>query len=184
MSGFPTFLEPRPPEPEELDRRTDWVCEERRIERFDVRDAEFERCDLGGVLGLEARWRRCVLRECRFTGMVMPGGVFEDVRFVGCQLDLVSFREATLRRVSFENCVLREAEFEQARLDYARFTRCDLGRATFVGASCTRVELIGCELRELRSLDGLRGAGLPIDDLFALAPVMAATLGLEVLERK
>lgn len=181
MPVDPSFLAPRPPEPTLVEHRKDWTQADRRPASLDLRHVELERCDLAGVIAPGATWQRCVLRGCRLTGLILVQATLEDVRFVDCRMDVMSLRETRARRVSFENCVLAEAELDDAKLDFTRFERCDLSRSSWAGTSCARVELRGCTLTGLRSIAGLRGAGLPWDDLVGLVPALAAHLGIEVL---
>jgi uncharacterized protein YjbI with pentapeptide repeats len=126
--------------------------------------------------------RRSRLVGCRMTGFTWSEGLIEDTTFRACALDLAALRFTRLKRVTFEDCVLRDADFQDGRLEGVRYLDCDLTKAGFLSARCRDVELRGCRLDDLRGIEGLRGAAVAWDDIVALAPALAAALGIRLLE--
>ena len=147
-----------------------------------IRDCELRACDLSTLSAREGRLLRAELTGCRATGLDWPEGSVRDVTFRDCQLDLASFRFSALQRVVFEDCVLREADFAETRCESVRFDACDLTGASFERATLRRCELRGCTLEAVQGIEGLRGAAMEWADIVALAPALAAALGIRVLD--
>lgn len=138
--------------------------------------------DLANLDGRRAHVTRVVAERCRATGLMVMQGRLRDVVVRESRVDLATFAQATLERVVFEDCVLRDTSFAGARLHSVALVNCDLHGADFEGATCSRVELRGCRLEGLRGIDGLRGARLRWADLMENATVLAAALGLGVVD--
>lgn len=141
-------------------------------------------CDLANVDARRAHVTRLEVHRCRGTGAMLMGTRLRDVVVRDCRIDLATFAQVTMERVVFEDCVLRDSSFAGARLHSVAFVDCDLGSADFEGASCSRVELRGCRLEGVRGIEGLRGARLPWGDLLEHAPVLAAALGLGIIDEE
>ena len=63
-----------------------------------------------------------------------------------------------------------------------RFDRCDLTEADLTGVRVDRCELSGCTLDGLVGVERLRGAAMPWSDIVGHAELLAAALGIRVLE--
>jgi uncharacterized protein YjbI with pentapeptide repeats len=153
-----------------------------KLDRLGVLATGLTRCDLSNLNAREATMRRSRLIGCRMTGFTWSEGLVEDTVFRACALDLAAFRFTRLKRVTFEDCVLRDADFQDGRLEGVRFGECDLSKAGFLSARCRDVELRRCRLDDLRAIEGLRGAAVEWDDILALAPALAAALGIRLLD--
>jgi uncharacterized protein YjbI with pentapeptide repeats len=144
-------------------------------------------CELIGIEAVVARWRGIDARDVTFrrsgmSGLQVEEGTFRDVRFESAKLDLASFRHARLEDVTFADCSMPEADFYGARLRAVRFEGCDLTRATFDQARVEDTDLRGSTLIDLRGLAGLSGATVDPTQLVELAPALAHTVGLRVVE--
>ncbi|HEY0279142.1 MAG TPA: pentapeptide repeat-containing protein [Solirubrobacterales bacterium] len=126
---------------------------------------------------------RVELRGCRLTGVGLVEATLEDVVLDDCKLDLANFRGARLERVVFRDCVLTAADFGGAALTGARFDHCHLEEADFNGSELTDVDLRGSDLRLGGDVAALRGAIIDTGQAIELAPRMAASLGLRVIDR-
>ena len=62
-----------------------------------------------------------------------------------------------------------------------QFPGCDLAGADVSNAKCSNVDLRGARLDGLQGVGSLRGATIGVDQLFGLAPGLAAAVGLRVL---
>lgn len=147
-----------------------------------VVDLTLRDCDLANLDARRSSATRVLAHRCRATGALLMSSRLRDVVVRDCRVDLATFAQATLERVVFEDCVLRDASFAGARLHSVSFVDCDLHGADFEGARCSRVELRGCRLEGLHGLEGLRGAKLGWADLLDNAAVLAAALGLGVID--
>jgi len=83
--------------------------------------------------------------------------------------------------VRIEASNLGRADLGGAQLEDVRFPDCDLRGADFSNARCTDVDLRTARLDDLRGVGSLRGATIGVDQLFGLAPGLAAAAGVRVL---
>jgi len=144
-------------------------------------DVELVRCDLAGCDFSEAAFHRVRLVDCRGIGIELGGATWRSVGVVDCRLDDANFRTAQLTQVRFDGSVCARADFGAARLDDVQFPACDLAGADFSNARCSNVDLRGARLDGLQGVGSLRGATIGVDQLFGLAPGLAAATGLRVI---
>ncbi|MEU9145261.1 pentapeptide repeat-containing protein [Streptomyces sp. NPDC048349] len=130
----------------------------------------------------EATLRDVELLDARLGGVRMHGAVLERVLVRGGKIDYLNLRGARLRDVVFEGCVLVEPDFAGAVLERVELRDCVVRAADFSGTRMTDVDLrAAAELGIARGVDALAGAVISPAQLFDLAPVLAAQLGLRVL---
>lgn len=103
----------------------------------------FEGCKLLGLrfdqcsgFGLDARFTDCILNQCVFHKVTMPGTVFlrcaiAEADFSGADLKEASFLESELRDTDFSDADLRKADFRTARNFRIDPDRCKLRSARF-----------------------------------------------------
>ena len=123
-------------------------------------------------------WRRVAISGGMSSGLVLSDTVLEDVSFRQVKLTLANFRVSKLKRVSFIDCDLTEADFQAARLDQVSFRGCQLRGADFSGCQVVAADLRGAQVAALKGVAGLRGAVFAAAQIIALAPHLAAELGL------
>ena len=92
-----------------------------------------------------------------------------------------NFRMAKLTQVSFAESDCARADFGAAQLDTVRFPSSDLSGADLDHAKCANVDFRTARLDGLRGAGSLRGATIGIEQLYGLAPGLAAAVGLRVL---
>jgi uncharacterized protein YjbI with pentapeptide repeats len=95
-------------------------------------------------------------------------------------LDSVNLRGARLRDVVFEDCVLRDVDLGGASLVRVSFPGCRIERLDITKAVFEQVDLRGAEVEVARGIERLAGAIVDAGQLMALAPALAAHLGLDV----
>ena len=78
--------------------------------------------------------------------------------------------------------MLGQTDFREALFRSVRFERCDLTDGDLAGVRIDRCELHGCTLDGLAALERLRGAAMPWADVVGNAGLLAAALGIRVLE--
>ena len=144
-------------------------------------DVELVRCDLAGCDFSEAAFRRVRLVDCRAVGIELGLAAWRHVTVVDCRLDDANFRQARLESVTIEGSNAVGADFGGARLERVRFPGSDLGRADFTQATCAAVDLRDARLDGLRGAGSLRGSTIGVDQLFGLAPGLAAAIGIRVV---
>jgi uncharacterized protein YjbI with pentapeptide repeats len=117
------------------------------------------------------------LRDSRLVGAAF-GGVFRDVVVRDCVLDLASLRMCKLSRSEFHDCSLVEAGLYAADLESVLFEGCDLTAADLSGATFAASELRRCSMQDMRGIEALRGARIPLADLLPITPLLADALGI------
>jgi uncharacterized protein YjbI with pentapeptide repeats len=145
-------------------------------------DVVVERGNLANLVAPELSLRRVAVSGARLTGVQWPRGTIADAVFRDCRVDLATFAGSTFERVTFDGCLLAQADFREALLRSVRFDRCDLTEADFTGVRIDRCELRGCTLEGLAGLERLRGAAMPWADVVGNAGLLAAALGIRVLD--
>jgi uncharacterized protein YjbI with pentapeptide repeats len=193
---------PNPPEPPRLDGEPDALEPDAlgpgaTLERGRLRDADLtgarlrglrlldvavERGNLANAAAPELVLRRVAIVGARLTGVQWTAGTIADATFRDCRIDLATFAATTFERVVFEDCLLAQADFRDALLRSVRFERCDLTEADLAGVRIDRCELHGCTLDGLAGVERLRGAGMPWPDVVGNAALLAAALGIRVLD--
>jgi uncharacterized protein YjbI with pentapeptide repeats len=191
-----------------LQPRGDYDCEHFDQAVFDgasAPDSRFLECAFTGVTFTggalrHARFASAWLRDVRFTGTSLAETEWADTELIGsalagaeafgarlhrvtlhgCKVDSVNFRDADLTEVVFDNCLLREVDFTGATLTRTSFTGSRLAATTFVQTTLDQVDLRGAELGITTDATSLRGAIVTSAQLAAMAPVLAASIGIVV----
>ena len=153
-----------------------------RLRGLRLTDVAIERGNLANSAAPELSARRIVVVGARLTGAQWTAGTIGDAVFRDCRIDLATFAGTTFDRVTFDGCLLAQADFRDALLRSVRFERCDLTEADLGGVRIDRVELRGCSLDGVSGIERLRGAAMPWADVVGHAGVLAAALGIRVLD--
>jgi uncharacterized protein YjbI with pentapeptide repeats len=82
--------------------------------------------------------------------------------------------------VRFEACRLLESDFQAATVTACTFIDCDLSGSELSQARFAGSAFRGCRLDAVSGIQALRGALIARSDLFELADVFAAALGVQV----
>ena len=194
---------PRPPEPPRIDegadepvdaiglgpgatvegaRLVDVDLSGARLRGLRLVDVAIERGNLANTAAAELDARRIAVAGARLTGAQWTGGTIGDAAFRDCRIDLATFAGTTFERVVFDGCLLAQADFRDALFRSVRFERCDLTEADLAGVRIDRCELRGCTLDGVSGIERLRGAAMPWADVVGHAGVLAAALGIRVLD--
>ncbi|MFW6775648.1 pentapeptide repeat-containing protein [Nocardioides sp. CPCC 205120] len=162
----------------------------------DVRlsDVEAHETDLGGArltgVGLErvnlpvVRAARGQWRDVEVTGRLGSLEAYESrwrsVHLVGCKLSFVNLRGAELLDVALTDCLVEELDLADARLSRVRLSGTRVGRLDVRRTEMRDVDLRGAMLSEVEGPMDLGGAVVTPEQLEALAPLLAAGIGLRV----
>jgi uncharacterized protein YjbI with pentapeptide repeats len=152
------------------------------LRRASIRDTVVEAGDWSNVDASESSLTRVAMLGVRLTGAICAGATLDDTTFVGCRLDLSSFRFAHLRRVRFDECRMEEADLSGAQLSNVVFSACGLAGASLAAATFEACEMLGCDLEGIDAPDRLRGVGMPWNDILRNAPAFARAVGVRVVE--
>ena len=172
------------------------------VSGFRVYEARLAGCDLSDAVLTGPEFTDSVLLEPNLSNAVVRGGslnrvLVEGGRLTGVQLgetrvrdtvwrsvsaDLATLRFVDLVRTTFESCSLREADFTGARCEWVRFHDCDLSGAIFSNARFENSEFRRCRLEGIEGIGSLRGTSMALEAVLALAPALAAELGIAVFD--
>lgn len=153
-----------------------------RLREEGLQDVLLERVDLANLRGVRVLVERATLRGCRMTGIQLAESTIRDALFEGCRIDMAAFRMTTFERVVMRDCVLRELDLVEAKLSSVVLEDCDLTGADLSHSTFARSELRGCRCDGLVGAEQLRGTAMPWADIVALAPELAAGVGIAVLD--
>ena len=150
------------------------------LRRLRCRQVVFETCDFANT-----RWFDCELSDvaflgCRFIGASITGGGLSAVFLRDCLAQLAKLSHLGRPHALLEDCDLRGALVLESDLGELRFSGCDLEGLEFAGVSLAGADLRGNELAGLKGIACLRGATIDGLQLLALAPALAAHLGVVV----
>ena len=103
--------------------------------------------------------------------------------FKGCKLESVNFRASLFTDVAFEDCVLRDVDWTGSALTGVRFGGSALRGARFGRATLKKADFRGAtELEIADGYESLKGAIIDTSQLIAIAPMLAAALGITVMD--
>jgi len=153
-----------------------------RLRGLRLSDVAIERGNLANTAAPELQARRIAVVGARLTGAQWTAGTIGDAAFRDCRIDLATFAGTTFERVLFDGCLLAQADFRDALLRSVRFERCDLTEADLAGVRIDCCELRGCTLDGVSGIERLRGAAMPWADVVGHAGLLAAALGIRVLD--
>ncbi len=151
-----------------------------KLEKLSIGDAELTTCNLSAVDCNNASCIRVCFKDCRLTGIDFSRSTLKDVLFDTCKLDMANFRFSKLNRVTFRNCVLDEADFQEAELHEVSFALSHLSRVELTHAKLTKVDARSATLHDLRGWSYLHGLIIDGTQLIAIAPELAAELGIHI----
>ncbi|MFC8043286.1 pentapeptide repeat-containing protein [Nocardia sp. NPDC057353] len=143
-------------------------------------DSWFRNADLTATTMTESSWQDVELLESTLAGAELIGARLRRVTFEGCKLDGANFCGAQLREVTFRDCVLRDVDLAGAKLTAVAFpgSRVQLALRDTTMDKVDLREAVGITVTE--GVPSLRGAMISRTQLFELAPLLAASVGLLV----
>lgn len=150
------------------------------IEKFQAGDCLFEHCDLTASSLADSSWHAVEMRDTRCSGIQLQTSLIKNVLFKNCKLDMANLRFSTLENVIFEECVVAEMDLYNATLKNVAFIQCDIKNVEFSEAKLQKVDLSAARIISIKGLRSLKGATISTEQLFYLAPSMAADIGIIV----
>lgn len=105
-------------------------------------DCHFEGCDLSNASLTETGLKTVSFSACKLLGLHFEAcsSFLFAINCVGCQLELATFHNWTLRGTAFHKCLLLEVDFTGADLTESTFTGCDLSRTIFYRTNLKKVD--------------------------------------------
>lgn len=145
-----------------------------------VRDSVVETLDAPVLRASSSAWREVRVAGGRVGSAELYDATFNGVEFVGMKLGFVNLRGSTLTDVVFRDCVVDELDVADARLLRVSFPGTSIRAVEGTNSRIEHVDLREADLDRVERLEGLRGATIGSDQLFALAPLLAAQAGYRV----
>lgn len=143
-------------------------------------NCRLEQLDLVALAAPNAGWANTEVRTSRIGSIEAYDADLRQVAFTGCKLGYVNLREAILNDVSFADCVIEDLDLSRAKATRVALAGCRITRLELGHSSLHDVDLRGAVIADVTNPEGLRGATISPDQLFDLAPILAARLGVIV----
>lgn len=147
---------------------------------FRVRDSVVETLDAPVLRASSSTWREVRIAGGRVGSAELYDSGLNGVEFVGIKFGFVNLRGSTVTDVLFRDCVIDELDVADARLLRVAFDGTRIRSAEGSNTRVEHVDLRGADLDRVERLDGLRGATIGGDQLYSLAPLLAAQAGYRV----
>lgn len=145
-----------------------------------VRDSVVEVLDAPVLRASSSAWREVRIAGGRVGSAELYDAGLNGVEFVGMKLGFVNLRGSTLTDVVFRDCVIDELDIADARLLRVSFDGTRVRAAEGSNTRIDHVDLRGADLDRVERLEGFRGATIAADQLYTLAPLLAAQAGYRV----
>lgn len=139
-----------------------------------------EQVDVVALSAPNAGWANTEVTGSRIGSIEAYDADLRQVAFSGCKLGYVNLREANLSDVAFTDCVLEDLDLSRATATRVSLAGCRITRLELANSRLKDVDLRGAQVSDVVSPDGLRGVTISADQLFDLAPILAARIGLIV----
>ncbi|MGG7308518.1 pentapeptide repeat-containing protein [Curtobacterium sp. AB451] len=145
-----------------------------------VRDAIVETLDAPVFRASSSSWREVRIAGGRIGSAELYDTTLNGVEFVGMKLGFVNLRGSTVTDVVFRDCVVDELDIADARLLRVSFEGTSIRVAEGSNTRIDHVDLRAADLDRVERLEGFRGATIAADQLYTLAPLLAAQAGYRV----
>lgn len=145
-----------------------------------VRDSVVETLDAPVLTASSSSWREVRIAGGRIGSAELYDAGLNGVEFVGMKLGFLNLRGSTLTDVVFRDCVIDELDFADARLLRVSFDGTRIRAAEGSNTRIDHVDLRAADLDRVERLEGFRGATIGADQLYTLAPLLAAQAGYRV----
>ena len=145
-----------------------------------VRDSVVEVLDAPVLRASSSAWREVRIAGGRVGSAELYDAGLNGVEFVGMKLGFVNLRGSTVTDVVFRDCVVDELDIADARLLRVSFDGTRIRAAEGSNTRIDHVDLRSADLDRVERLEGFRGATIAADQLYTLAPLLAAQAGYRV----
>ncbi|WIE75923.1 pentapeptide repeat-containing protein [Curtobacterium sp. MCSS17_007] len=145
-----------------------------------IRGSVVEALDAPVLRASSSAWREVRIAGGRVGSAELYDATLNGVEFVGMKLGFLDLRGSTLTDVVFRDCVVDELDIADARLLRIAFDGTRIRSAEGTNTRIEHVDLRTADLDRVERLEGFRGATIGADQLFALAPLLAAQAGYRV----
>ncbi len=150
------------------------------FDKFEVNSVVVRKSDLSALRTYRAIIQKSLFHNVRASGADFAEAEIKDCIFRDVKLDGVGFKLSNLKRVRFENCILKGIDFYGSMFDNVTFTGCDLENAHFDKVKLQSVDFRGENITAIKGMVNLKGAIISSEQLYQIAPILAADIGLVV----
>ena len=158
----------------------EWHADGADLRGLRIHDCVVESLDAPVLRASSSTWRDVRVGGGRVGSAELYDAGLSGVEFVGMKLGFVNLRGATVTDVVFRDCVIDELDIADARLLRVSFEGTRIRAAEGSNTSIAHVDLRGADLDRVERLEGFRGATIGSDQLYTLAPLLAAQAGYRV----
>src|SRR3954454_4715895 len=153
------------------------------VERLDLSGASLVDVDVSALratvlVGRAARLRRVRLAGGRIGTLDLADADLDEVELRGIRIDYLSLAGARVEDLVISDCTIGTLDMPQARLSRVAFHDSRADEVDTRGLRCENVDLRGLDAVSYLDLASLRGATLSPAQVEALAPALAAALGI------
>jgi len=147
-----------------------------------LRECRLDRCTATTVRTDRADWREVEVADSRFGAFEAYDSELRLVAFTGCRLGYVNLRGSGVTDLTLEGCHVDDLDLGDADVNRLTVVDCTMSRLLVGGARLLDVDLRGLDVGRLDELVGDRFEGIAVGahQLVALAPVLAARLGIGI----
>ena len=147
-----------------------------------LRECRLDHCAATTLRTDRAEWREVEVVDGRFGALEAYDSELRLVSFTGCRLGYVNLRGSRVTDLTLEGCHVDDLDLADATVNRLTLVDCTVSRLLLNGANLRDVDLRGLEMDRLDELAGDRFEGITVgaDQLVAMAPVLAARLGIAV----
>jgi uncharacterized protein YjbI with pentapeptide repeats len=172
-------------------RLPDVQIEESSIDRWSAGNAELGGLRLRdvtvGVLdapvlrAARSSWHRVRVDSGRIGSADLAASRIDGLELVGMKLGFVNLRGATVADLLVRDCTIDELDLGGATLSRVAFEGCRIATIAGVADRVEHLDLRGASLERVDPVEGIRGATISSDQVYDLAPLLAAAAGLRVV---
>jgi uncharacterized protein YjbI with pentapeptide repeats len=145
-----------------------------------VSDSVLSQLDMVAFAAPESGWREVVVRDSRIGAAEFHQANLRRVEFTGCKFGYLNLRDADLADITFTDCQIEDLDLLRAQAKRVSLPGCRIQHLEVGHSKLADFDLRGAAFGDVSGLEGLRGVTVSADQLFDLAPIMAARLGLMV----
>ncbi|OII05912.1 pentapeptide repeat-containing protein [Curtobacterium sp. MCBA15_005] len=145
-----------------------------------VRESVIDSLDAPILRASSSSWREVRVSGGRVGSAELYDSGLNGVEFVGMKFGFVNLRGSTITDVVFRDCVIDELDIADAKLLRVSFDGSSIRAAEGSNTRIDHVDLRGADLDRVERLEGFRGATIGADQLYTLAPLLAAQAGYRV----
>lgn len=145
-------------------------------------DVEIDAPRVASMTMRDATIRRLRIVGGRIGTLDLSSARIAELELADVRIDYLSFGGARGEDVLVRDCALRSLDMPQAELTRLRFENCRAGEVDPRGMRATHVDLRGLDAEAFLDVNSLRGVTMSPFQVQLLAPVMAAGLGIRLLD--